>query len=257
MTWNPRALRRAGVFLLAFVSSIAAAPASEPDATQLVREAFNHYRGDASYALMRMTIHRPEWERSQEMDAWTRGEEDGVIVITAPARDRGNGTLKRDEQMWTFNPRLNRVIKLPPSMMGQAWMGSDFTNNDIAKSDTILVDYEHEWVESNEVDGYTVHTVKLTPKPGAPVVWGFQEMDIRDDKIVLEERYYDQDGELVKRLESSRIEMTDGRLLPRMITMVPVDEEDRFTRVDYLEMDFRDSIPDRYFTESFLRNPRE
>jgi len=228
-----------------------------PDAGQIVRDAFNHYRGLASHARMRMTIHRPEWERTQEIEAWTRGETDAVIIVTAPARDRGNGTLKRGRQMWTYNPRVNRVIKLPPSLMSQAWMGSDFTNNDVARSDTILVDYTHELVDERTVDGHTVYTIRLTPKPGAPVVWGFEEIEIRDDHIMLEERFYDQDGNLVKRLVASDITELGGRRLPRVMTMYPVNEDDRFTRIEYLELTFYESLPDRYFTEAFLRNPRE
>jgi outer membrane lipoprotein-sorting protein len=244
---------------LACVAAVAAAAADAPDraATELVRSAFNHYRGEASHGILRMTIHRPEWERSQTMEAWSRGEKDSVIVITEPARDRGNGSLKRGDQMWTFNPRVNRVIKLPPSLMSQSWMGSDFTNHDLARSDSILVDYDHSIEGVEQVDGHAVTRVRLTPKPGAPVVWGFEELLIRDDSIVLEERYYDQDGVRVKTLVSSEIAMLGGRLLPRVITMVQAASPDNWTRVEYVSLEFRDAIAERYFTEAFLRNPRE
>lgn len=227
------------------------------DATALVRKSFNHYRGLASYARMRMTIHRPEWERTQSLEGWTRGEQDSVIVITEPARDRGNGTLKRGNQMWTFNPRVNRVIKLPPSLMGQSWMGSDFTNHDLAKTDSVVVDYTHTLEETAAVDGHTVYRIRLTPKPDAPVVWGHEEIRLRDDDIMLEEQFYDQDGKLVKTLFASEIEILGGRLLPRVITMVQAADRERFTRLEYETLEFRDSLPDRIFSEAFLRNPQE
>jgi outer membrane lipoprotein-sorting protein len=234
----------------------AADDAGASDATALVRKSFNHYRGLASYARMRMTIHRPEWERSQALEGWTRGEQDSVIVITEPARDRGNGTLKRGQQMWTFNPRVNRVIKLPPSLMGQSWMGSDFTNHDLAKTDSVVVDYEHTLVGTEQRDGHTVYRIRLTPKPGAPVVWGHEEILLRDDDIMLEERFYDQDGQLVKTLIASEIQDFDGRMLPRIITMVQADNPERYTRMEYDHLEFRDTLPDRYFSEAFLRNPQ-
>lgn len=227
------------------------------DATQLVRDAFNHYRGLASFARMRMTIHRPEWERTQVLEGWTRGEEDSVIIVIEPPRDRGNGTLKRGEQMWTFNPRVNRVIKLPPSLMGQSWMGSDFTNHDLAKTDSIVVDYEHVLERTEQRGDHTVYHLRLNPKPGAPVVWGHEELLLRDDHIFLEERFYDQDGKLVKTLIASEIQMLGGRLLPRVITMVQAENPERYTRLEYEHLEFRDSLPDRYFSETFLRNPRE
>lgn len=227
------------------------------NATALVEEAFHHYRGLASYAKMTMTIHRPEWERTQTLEAWTRGDKDSVIVITDPPRDRGNGTLKRGNQMWTFNPRVNRVIKLPPSLMGQSWMGSDFTNHDLARTDSILVDYTHELLDVTESDGLEVYHIRLVPKPDAPVVWGREELLVREDKILLEERFYDQDGRLVKSLVSSEIQMLGGRLLPRVLTMTEADDPERYTRLDYEELEFRKGLPDRLFTEAFLRNPRE
>ncbi len=244
------------ILFLAAVSASAGAEVMLP-AVDLVRAAFEHYRGAASFGSMRMTIHRPGWERTQEMDAWTRGDKDAVVIITAPVRDRGNGTLKRGDQMWTFNPRINRVIKLPPSLMSQAWMGSDFSYHDLARSDTILVDYTHEIVERIQDGGHTVYRVRLTPRPDAPVVWGTEELLIRDDFVVLEERYFDQDGRLVKTLVATEIEMLGGRLLPRVSTMVQADDPERFTRVEYLALEFRDAMPDRYFTEAFLRNPRD
>jgi len=240
-----------------WLSSAATNELLPADAATIVEEAFHHYRGLASYAEMTMTIHRPEWERSQTLRGWSRGDKDSVIVITDPARDRGNGTLKRGNQMWTFNPRVNRVIKLPPSLMGQSWMGSDFTNHDLAKTDSILVDYEHELLDTSEHDGKTVYHVRLTPKPDAPVVWGREELLIREDKILLEERFFDQDGELVKTLVASDIQLFGERLLPRVLTMQQADEPERFTRMEYLHLEFRDGMPDRTFTEAFLRNPRE
>jgi hypothetical protein len=227
------------------------------DATALVRKSFNHYRGLASYARMRMTIHRPEWERTQALEGWTRGEQDSVIVITEPARDKGNGSLKRGNQMWTFNPRVNRVIKLPPSLMGQSWMGSDFTNHDLAKTDSVVVDYSHTLEAREERDGHTVYRIKLTPRPGAPVVWGHEIILLRDDDIVLEEQFYDQDGKLVKTLHASEIQMLGGRMLPRVIMMVQAADAKKFTRMEYDVLEFRDALPDRLFSEAFLRNPRE
>ncbi len=229
----------------------------EVDATALLRRSFNHYRGLASHARMRMTIERPEWSRTQAIEAWTRGEQDSVIVVTEPARDRGNGTLKRGAQMWTFNPRVNRVIKLPPSLMGQSWMGSDFTNHDLAKTDSVLVDYTHTLEASERIDGHVVHRIRLTPKPGAPVVWGHEIILLRDDDILLEERFHDQDGRLVKTLRASEIRLMGGRLLPRVLTMEQADDPARFTRMEYEHLEFRDDLPERLFSESFLRNPRE
>ena len=233
-------------------------PAEAPpagDARALVQRAFDYMRGNASIGVFTMTIHRPEWERSQTLKAWTEGEKNSVFVITDPPQDRGNGTLKQGNQMWTFNPKINRVIKLPPSMMSQAWMGSDFTNNDLAKSDSILSDYTHEFVGTEREGGHAAHRIRSTPREGAPVVWGYKELLIRDDNIFLEEAYFDQDGRLVKTLQARQIELIGERLLPRINIMIQADDPERFTRIVYDELEFLEELPPNTITQAFLRNP--
>ena len=155
-----------------------------------------------------------------------------------------------------FNPKVNRTIKLPPSMMSQAWMGSDFSNNDLAKSDSILVDYDH-YLEGTEThDGMTVYRIRSMPKPGAPVVWGKLTLKIREDAIPLEEIFYDEEMQPVKILTFSEIGQMGGKLYPRVMTMKKADEPGEYTVVTYRELEFLSQLPDRLFSLSALKNPR-
>ena len=250
-------LRSLLCFLLMPGCLAAGEPNAAPDAGELVQKAFAYYRDEASVARVRMTIHRPDWERTQEMIAWTMGEEESLFTITAPPKDEGNGTLKKGNDMWTFNPKVNRIIKLPPSMMSQSWMGSDFSNNDLAKADSLIKHYTHSITGQETLDGKVVYTVESTPMPEAPVIWGKQVLRIREDLVFLEEAFYDEAGALVKTLSFEEIERISGKLYPRVLLMKPADKPDQYTRVEYLELRFPDSLPDRYFTRSALRNPPE
>jgi len=221
----------------------------------LVRDAVNYYRGNASVALVDMTIHRPGWERTLTIRAWTRGEKDSLFTIVAPPRDNGNGTLKRGAEMWIFNPRVNRVIKLPPSMMSQSWMGSDFSNNDLAKSDSIIDDYTHEITGTETHDGKTVFVITSMPKPDAPVVWGMQKLRVREDLIFLSQEFYDEDLLLVKVMTGTQIQMVGGKLFPRVWKMQKADTEDEYTMLDYRELLFKEHLPADLFTISSLKHP--
>ena len=171
--------------------SPAAAP---PNADAILRQAYENYRATSSTSSVAMTVHRPDWERHMEMKAWTRGDNDSLVRFTGPAKDAGNATLKLVGDTWVFNPKLNQVIKLPASMMSQAWMGSDFSYNDLAKSEDILTDYTHRVTATVTVSGHTAWTIECTPKPGAPVVWGKVAMLVRDDSVIMGETFYDQDA---------------------------------------------------------------
>jgi outer membrane lipoprotein-sorting protein len=226
------------------------------DPTELVRAAFNYWRGEASIATVDMTIHRPDWQRKVTIRAWTRGERESLFLIVAPAKDKGNGTLKKGQQMWMFNPKVNRVIKLPPSMMSQAWQGSDFSNNDLAKSDSLINDYHHS-IEGTEIhDGKTVYRIKSMPKPEAPVVWGMLKLKIREDYIFLKEEFFDEDLEPVKVMTASEIQMMGDRLFPRKWKMQKTDAVDEYTLLDYKTLEFKSSLNERLFTLANLRNPR-
>jgi len=226
------------------------------DARTLVENSFNYMRGKSSIATVVMTIHRPAWQRQMTIRAWTRGQKDSLFYIEAPAKDHGNGTLKKGRQMWIYNPKINRVIKIPPSMMSQSWMGSDFSNNDLAKSDSLLTDYTHSIVGTETHQGQKVYVIKSMPKPGAPVVWGMQKLKIRADLIWLSEVFFDEDLKPVKAMSTLEIQMLGGKLYPKVWRMQKTDENDRYTQLTYTQLEFKSSLPDSLFTLTSLRKAR-
>ncbi len=225
------------------------------DGQSLVEAGFNYMRGKASVALVVMTIHRPNWERKMTIKAWTKGQTESLFVIIAPPKDNGNGTLKKGREMWMYNPKINRIIKLPPSMMSQAWMGSDFSNNDLSKTDSLIKDYVHTITGTETHEGKKVYRIKSLPKPEAPVVWGMQKLKIREDHILLNEEFYDEDFNLVKTMITSRIQMFGGKLFPMVWKMQKADVQDEYTELNYNELSFKPSLKEDLVTLSHLKNP--
>jgi outer membrane lipoprotein-sorting protein len=248
------------VFILVFSAMFLWPPhgtaGETPDATAIITASFEHYRGKASEAEVEMVIHRPSWERRMRMVGWTQGMDKSLIRILAPAKDEGNGTLKNGRDMWTYNPKVNRVIKLPPALMSQAWMGSDFSNNDLAKSDSIINDYTHRLIGSETHDGHTVHVIESIPKPAAPVVWGKQVTRVRDDDVMLSQEFFDEEMVSVKKMACLEIQMMGGRMFPRVWTMRETDRQDEYTLLRYHALTFLDDLPDRHFTLNALKTKR-
>ena len=242
------------VYALIFCMS---AVAEERDATQIVREAVNHWRGLASESVMTMVIHRPDWERTMTMRAWTKGDDRSLVRVLEPKKDRGNGTLTDDNSMWSYSPKVNRVIKIPASMMGQSWMGSDFSNKDVARADDIVELYEHSILNVEEADGVTIYEIESIPLEDAAVVWGHEVIYIRNDHVVTEHRFYDQDGELVKTLTSLEIGEMGGRVIAQRQRMSKVESPDEWTEIQVVSVDYDIDLGDSLFTLSNLRNPRE
>lgn len=249
---------RIWIIPILFVSLLVwSASALAMTAAQIVTASFNYMRGKASVSTVAMTIHRPGWQREMILDAWTKGQADSLIRIQSPAKDKGNGTLKKGSEMWTYNPKINRAIKLPPSMMSQSWMGSDFSNNDLSKSDSLIHDYTHTLEETTELDGNSVYLIESTPKPDAPVVWGRQRLKIRDDFILLSQTFFDEDFVPVKTMTCHDIRHMSDRLFPTRWRMQKTDVEDEYTEIVYRHLDFKESLAPTIFTLSSLKTRRK
>lgn len=249
--------RRVVVLNLALLTVLCATQASEEiDVVALVTGSIDQTRGLSSYAEMSMLIKRPGWQRQSTLKAWTRGREDALIRFVAPTRDAGNALLKQGERMWTYTPKLNKSIRLPGGMMSQSWAGSDFSYNDMSRSDKWLRDYTLEHVDTEQNEGQAVYVIDAVPREDAAVVWGKEQLRIREDLVLLELTYFDQDMRPVRRMVSLSIGELGGRVMATRMRMQEVDKPDQYTELEYLDMDFDVDVPDRMFTLFSLQSGR-
>ena len=223
-------------------------------AVDLVGKVLDQTRGLTSYSELTMTVNRPEWTRKSSFSVWTRGREDALIRFTAPPRDVGNATLKKGDQMWTFSPKIKRTVRLPRSMMSQGWAGSDFSYNDLARSDILLQHYELAIVQEQEEEDRTIYTVEAIPLENAPVVWGKEVLKLRDDYILLKHSFFDQDMKLVKWVETLDLATFDERVIPKKIRMQNTENENKWTEVEYTHAEFDIELDDNKFTLFSLRD---
>lgn len=242
------------IFLLLLPGSASAQTSAE--LSKRLREAIDYWRGSSSVVKAEMTVHRSDWERSMRLESWTKGTDLSLVRFVAPPKDAGSASLTIGDEMWSYAPKVNRVLKIPASMMSQSWMGSDFSYHDLAKADDIVDDYDHKLLSRDRSEGQEVFVIESIPHDDAPVVWGKEVLKVRDDNIILEHSFYDQDMKLVKVLRSTTIAMLGGKLYPTVMRMESKEEEDRWTEIRNLEAQFGIEIADRTFTTSYLQNPR-
>jgi hypothetical protein len=89
-------------------------------ATDIIKKTDEKLNGELTgYSIMTMTIIRPSWQRTVEFKSWSMDNDYALTLITAPAREKGQTFLKLKNEMWSWNPAINRLIKLPPSMMSR------------------------------------------------------------------------------------------------------------------------------------------
>ncbi|MDE2293006.1 MAG: outer membrane lipoprotein-sorting protein [Elusimicrobia bacterium] len=241
---------------LLLAAPAAAQKPKERSVTELVDMANKVLRGDSSHARLRMSIVTPDWSRSLDLEAWNQGRKKAFIVIHAPPKDRGTTTLRRGEEMWMWMPRVERLIKVPPTMMHSSWQGSDFTYEDIVKADSIVKDYTHKLLKKTAGKEWETYEIEATPKPDAPVVWGkvLFSLGVYPDGwvIPLEERDYSERGELIRTITLDRVKPMGGRRVPTRLRCQPQRTPGRRTELDYSLIDFGVKLPDSFFSVSRL-----
>jgi len=223
------------------------------DAREVIHKMDLILRGDTSFGAYKMTITDPDWERTLVLNVWEKRDDKKTFIrILSPPKEEGIVTLKIDREMWNYLPRVERIIKIPPSMMLQPWMGSDFTNDDLVKASSIVTDYSHEITAEEELAGQTAYKVELIPNPDAPVVWGRILAWVRQsDSMPLRQEFFAEDGELIRVLRFDNIRAVRGREVPTYWEMIPVAEEGRQTVMEVLDLEIDAEIDDSIFS---LRN---
>ncbi len=231
--------------------------AQELTATEIIQKSTDKVNGESSIGVMKMTVVRPSWTREVTMKSWTMTDEYYLILITAPVKDKGQTFLKRNTDMWNWMPSISKMIKIPPSMMSQSWMGSDFTNDDLVKMNSYVNQYTHKIVGEEVVEELNCYKVELIPKPNAPVVWGKVLAWISKEEFYqLKLEFYDEDEVLVNRQESSEIKQFSDRKLPSKMVMSPVDEPGNQTIIEILENEFNVDINESFFSQQNMKKIR-
>jgi len=219
------------------------------DATEIVRKADEKMRGNTMQAEMIIKTTRPAWTREMQCKTWAKGTAFAIILIQSPVKDKGIVFLKRKKEVWNWMPTLERTIKLPPSMMSQSWMGTDFTNDDLVKESSVVEDYRHTIKGDTVIDNRKCYIISMIPKPEAAVVWS--EVLICIDKkefLELHSRFYDEDGKLINTMNAYDVKMMDGRLIPTRIEMIPADKKGQKTEMIYRKIQYNKPIDDNFFT---------
>lgn len=245
------------LILLSLLAAPARAAAPELTVEQIVDKANKVLRGDSSRGRLTMTVVTPKWTRELDIEGWNKGRRMAYIVIHAPAKEKGNTTLRRDNEMWMWMARVERLIKVPPTMMHSSWQGSDFTYEDIVKADSIVKDYAHRLLEKLPREGFVLHRIEALPKPDAPVVWGkvLFEAGVYPDGWVIpvREQDFNERGELARTISLSEVELVEGRRVPMRLECAPERAKGRKTIIRYHELDFDLDLPDSFFSVSRLQ----
>jgi len=230
-------------------AAVRPALAQEVDPVALVRAAEEAIKGKTSHAVLEMTVVTPDYRRTRRLEAWWEGNEKALIVTLEPPREAGNRTLKRGNELWMYLRETETTIKIPPSMMLQSWMGSDFTYDDLVRESNPVRDYHIRLLRTDTLEGVPCYVLELTPKPEAAVVWGKLLYWVRrPDRLPARIEYYSEQGERVRTFTFHDVRRMGGRRLPTRWVMHNEREPGRYTEIRLLSIEFDIPIPEEIFS---------
>jgi outer membrane lipoprotein-sorting protein len=233
------------------LAAVTAVRAAQPALTarQILDRIDDLYRGDSSHGLLTMAVKTEHWERTLEIEFWSKGKNESLFRILAPKKEEGTATLRSGNDMWNYLPHVNRVIKLPSSMMSASWMGSHFTNDDLVKETRMADDYMYRISFDGERGGRRVVELTLEPKPQAAVVWGKVVATVDASRYLpIEIRYFDEDLHLARTMTFSDVQRLGGRELPSRLTLVPADKPGESTVIHYEKLELDVPLSDQFFS---------
>ncbi|MGD9991936.1 MAG: outer membrane lipoprotein-sorting protein [Salinivirgaceae bacterium] len=227
------------------------------DAKTIIKKMDDKQQGTSNISEMAMTIVRPKYERTITFKNWSLERDYFMTYITAPAQEKGQVFMKFKNEMWNYNPTINRMIKMPPSMMSQGWMGSDYSNDDLVKQSSIVNDYDHTLLGEEAVNGRACYKIEMIPHLESNVVWGKVLNWVDKELFVsLKAEYYDEENYLVRSETGSDIKNFDGRTLPSIIEIFPADEPDNKTLIEIKSIDFDVPIKVEFFSQQNMKRIR-
>src|SRR5262245_20361000 len=225
------------------------------DVEALLQHLDDLYRSRSSIARIQIDVTSARSTRSLRLKAWTRGEDEVLVLIEAPPREAGTATLRVGNNLWNYLPKIARTIRVPPAAMLGSWMGTDFTNDDLVKESSLRKDFVARI--DRRSDAPPGWWLTLDVKPGVVGRWARIEMLVSDERLPVEERHYDRKGRLARSMHFDDVKMLGGRRLPARIALVPADSVSQRTEMRYLEVQFDISLSDDTFSLSRLEQIRQ
>lgn len=242
-------LRIIVTFLLFKIFFSTCAIASNLDPEIILNNVDDIYRSNASHGILTLSVKTSNWQRSLTLEQWSKGNDMHLLKVLKPKKEKDLATLRVDNNVWNYMPKVKRVVKIPSSMMSSSWMGSHFTNDDLVKQSRMVIDYDFSITYEGLRDGVDIVEISCIPKKNAAVVWGKVEVIVyRNDFIPLNIVYYDEDLKLSRTLKFSNIQVLGGKKIPLQMKMVPTDEPEESTAILWEKIEFDLAIKDDFFS---------
>ena len=227
--------------------------ANANNADEWLKYADKEMRGDRSHSKMTMTIQTPNWTRTLGIESDVEGKKQALSTIQSPAKEKGISTLRIENNMWNYFPKLKRKVAVSSSMLLASWMGSDFTNDDILKASSMSEDYDHKFLSQEKIDGIDYKVIENNAKSTAKVMWPkIITYSSMKDCLPRLYKYFDKEGKHRRTLAMDNLKNFDGHKVLTNWIMKPEDDKSKMTTITYDQIKFNVNFKSNHFSQQNL-----
>ncbi|WP_197716581.1 outer membrane lipoprotein-sorting protein [Methylocaldum marinum] len=177
----------------------------------------------------------------------TKGNDNTVILTTAPASERGQIMLMRGRDFWAFMPSVSQPIRLPLSQK----LTGQVANGDLARAN-FAGDYSPQIIRSEENEGREYYVLQLTAVDRSVtyprVLYWVDKENYRPYKA----EFYTLSNRLFKTCTFQNFVKMEGEIRPTQLVMRNALKKDEQSILDYKNMKLR-NLPDKVFTKDYLK----
>jgi hypothetical protein len=222
---------------------------TEPNPVDIVRKANDLLRFTTSEAELDIQIIRPRWQKSMSMKTWTKGTDYAMTLITAPAKEAGTVYLKKKNELWNWLPKVKKTIKLPGSMLGQNFMGTDLTASDVWSNSNIESEFDHKLIGKEMQGGQMCYKIESVTHEDSDIIWGkiISWIDVKNF-IQMKVEFYDEDMDLANTFLASQVKNMAGKMRATKLEVIPANKKGQKTIVSYRSLKVDHAIPTEFFT---------
>ncbi len=182
-----------------------------------------------------------------------------LIRFLSPPDLKGSGVLtiehpNADTDQWVYLPAYHTTRRVAPANRGDRYMGTDFLYEDLMRAKVEEYRYTTQGSQSlGDIVCVVIEAVPVAERVRAESAYSRQVIWVDPARdLILRADYYDRDGRLFKRLTVPEVERATGKYRWVRVKMEDFIRE-HATIVRYRNRKIGGGVPERYFTERYLR----
>lgn len=244
-------MKRLMAFSLIFLAS--AVWGQTPSALEILKKIDENLTAESKIITSKMVIHGRRASRTIVSKSWIEGVDRSFTEFLSPPREKGTKMLKIEDNLWTYSPATDRIIRISGHMLRQSVMGSDLSYEDMMEDPKLHRIYEPVLEKEDTLQNRKCWVLFLKAKK-KDVAYQTRRLWVDKDRYIpLKEELYAKSGRLLKRMEIKEVMKIQGKWQAKRAVFKDMLKSGKGTEFIVEDIQLNAKIPSYIFSKAALR----